>query len=128
MKKYKVSTLTKKLDTIFSKYIRLKHFDKKTQTITCVTCGTKKTSISDIHNGHFMSRRYIPTRWDENNCRPQCVSCNTYNQGRQYLFSLYLGSELSYSLYKKSREKKTFSIDELLEMIKYYENKVSKII
>lgn len=128
MGKRKISRkgLVTKLDTIFSKYIRLSNY--KEGYIECVTCKTKKRSISDIHNGHFMSRRYYPTRWDEDNCKPQCASCNTYNQGRQYLFSLYLGQDLAYTIYKKSRIKKAYTNEEIEALIDYYKQKLDLLV
>ena len=37
-----------------------------------------------------MSRRYEATRYDEKNCAPQCVSCNTFNQGEQFRFGQWI--------------------------------------
>jgi len=129
-KKRKVSRkgLITKLDTIFSKYIRLYYYNTEAGYVECVTCKTKKLSIKDIHNGHFMSRRYYPTRWEEDNCRPQCASCNTYNQGRQYLFSLHLGAELAYEVYKKSRIRKAYTNEELEALVDYYKQALDLLV
>ena len=45
-----------------------------------------QTLEKKIQNGHYMSRRYMSTRFDEDNCRPQCVACNIYNQGNAQMF------------------------------------------
>ena len=71
--------LTEKLDTVFSRYIRLKFSDRHGYC-TCISCG-KPQFWKYIQNGHYMSRRYLSTRWSEDNCRPQCVACNMFNQG-----------------------------------------------
>ena len=84
------SRLVKKLDSIFSKYIRLKH--SKNGICTCFTCG-RKYEVKKIHAGHFMSRRHYSTRWDEENVRPQCYGCNVGNQGKQYEFAINLNNE-----------------------------------
>ena len=43
--------------------------------------------------GHFQSRSFLATRFDEVNCQPQCVGCNMFKQGEQYKFSLGLDSK-----------------------------------
>ena len=77
----------KKADKYFSEYIRRSH--AKNDLCKCITCGAIK-HWKDIHCGHFMSRRYQATRYDEKNTAPQCAGCNTYNQGRQYEFSRWI--------------------------------------
>lgn len=106
--------LVKKLDVVFSKYIRLSNSDKNGYC-TCVTCGNK-FYWKEIQAGHFMSRKHYSTRWDENNVKPQCVACNVYRAGEQYKFSLYLGNNLSEELYIKSKEIRKFTSLELEEM------------
>lgn len=46
-----------------------------------------------MHCGHFASRRFICTRWDPDNTRPQCVKCNIYDSGMQFEFSRRLNLE-----------------------------------
>jgi hypothetical protein len=72
--------LEKKLDRIFSEYVRLKAADENGYC-KCVTCG-KVYHWKEIHCGHFISRAVKATRFNETNCNPQCVNCNTYNQGK----------------------------------------------
>ena len=84
----KRSTLVKKLDKVFSQFIRQRDANSK-GICTCATCS-KQLPIKEIHCGHFMSRRSMATRWHPLNCASQCPSCNTFNQGRQYEFSKYI--------------------------------------
>jgi|TARA_R100001460_G_scaffold81690_2_gene122584 hypothetical protein len=78
--------LIKKIDRIFSKYIRLKHADHA-GNCTCITCGKKaKWDSGQIHAGHFVSRRFLVTRFDERNVYPQCAYCNNWLAGNQYMF------------------------------------------
>lgn len=112
------SRVIKKLDVVFSKYIRLVNADKNGYC-TCVTCN-KKFFWKEIQAGHFMSRKHYSTRWDENNVSPQCVSCNIYRSGEQYKYSLYLGNNLSEELYLKSKEIRKFTTLELEEMYNKY--------
>ena len=82
----------KKLDEIFSQYIRLKHIDSN-GVCRCITCG-KPVFWKDIQNGHYMSRVYRSTRFDENNCRPQCMPCNVFLHGNISKYRKSLVEEL----------------------------------
>ena len=77
-------TLIKKLDTIFSIYIRRKN--SVNEIAQCITCG-KKDHWKKMQNGHFMSRKHYATRWDEDNVEVQCMGCNVYRYGEQYLYT-----------------------------------------
>tara|TARA_R100000935_G_scaffold9559_1_gene19390 strand:- start:274 stop:537 length:264 start_codon:yes stop_codon:yes gene_type:complete len=87
-----------------------------------------------MQNGHFMSRRYYSTRWNEDNCRPQCYGCNCHAQGRSYEFSLNLnkeyGYEISLELLQLSKETVKISNPELIEKTEYYKvlNKAFNIV
>jgi len=76
--------LKKELDRVFSIYIRQK-YDK-----SCYTCG----KVGALQNGHFVPRQYLATRWDENNCRPQCVGCNIFGNGKPLDFEERLKKDL----------------------------------
>ena len=114
--------LVKKLDAIFSEYIRRRY--ARNEIATCVTCG-KKDHWKKLQAGHFMSRKHYSTRWDEDNVEVQCSACNVFRYGEQYLFAKYLGNEKADMLLAKSRETVKFSDPELQEMIDIYKNKVS---
>lgn len=118
-------TIITKLDTIFSQFIRLRY--SKNEISECVTCG-KQDHWKKLQAGHFISRKHYATRWDEDNVEVQCVACNVYRYGEQYLFSKYLGEELSDKLIIKSRSIAKFSDVELLEMIEEYKDKVDKLL
>ena len=98
------SKLVKKLDVVFSQYVRMSNADKN-GFCTCITCGKRGHWKNDgIQAGHFMSRRHYSTRWDEQNVFPQCIKCNMYSQGEQYRYSLFLGKATSDLMHKKSKE------------------------
>ena len=120
------SKVVKKLDAVFSQYIRLSNADKN-GICTCVTCG-KKYHWKQIQAGHFMSRKHYSTRWVEDNVKPQCYGCNVMQQGQQYKFSKYLGNNLSEQLYSKSKEVVKFTTDELQDKITYYSERVKKFL
>lgn len=83
--------LKKELDAIFSKYIRLSFADKDGFVI-CYTC-TKRFFWRQIQNGHFIRRQYLATRFDKRNCRPQCVGCNIFGDGKTVEFAAKLEKE-----------------------------------
>jgi hypothetical protein len=124
MKKPSRKTLVKNLDTIFSIYIRRK--DAINDIATCVTCG-KKDHYKNLQCGHFMSRSNYSTRWEENNVGVQCYGCNISRSGEQYKFSQYLGDMLSNEMFVKSKQTVKFADEDLINLIKYYTEKVSYI-
>jgi len=121
------SKLVKKLDVVFSQYVRLSNADSR-GFCTCVTCGKQgHWKTGGIQAGHFISRKHYSTRWDERNVKPQCVACNVYRSGEQYKYSLYLGNNLSEELYSKSKNIVKFTNVELEELISTYSTKVKKL-
>ena len=89
MRKSKTKKLAKdKADRYYSEYVRRSNSDSNGLT-KCVTCG-KVSHWKNMHTGHFMSRRYESTRYDERNTGVQCVSCNTFHQGRQFRFAQHI--------------------------------------
>ena len=116
-KKVTRTSLIKKLDTVFSIYIRRRY--SMNDIAKCVTCG-KEDHWRKLQCGHFMSRKHMSTRWNENNCQVQCAGCNVFRYGEQYLFSQYLGNNLSEELYKQSKEICKFTDVELQDMIVHY--------
>jgi hypothetical protein len=124
-KKPSRKTIITKLDNIFSQYIRLRY--SKNEISECVTCG-KQDHWKKLQAGHFVSRKHYATRWDEDNVQVQCSGCNVFRYGEQYLFSKYLGVDLSEELLMKSRKIQKFSDSELLDMIELYNEKVNNLL
>ena len=91
VKKEKITPLKTKLDDIFSLYIRLREATDEglVQCFTCGKVGHYKTG--GMQNGHFQSRKHLATRFSEDgNCEVQCIKCNIFDSGQQYIFSLRL--------------------------------------
>jgi len=126
--KVKRSTLVKKLDAVFSQYIRQK--DSVNEIATCVTCG-KKDHWTKLQNGHWASRRHYSTRWDERNCNVQCSGCNVFRAGEIYLYTKYLcskyGDNFPEELYKLSKQSVKFTDADLIEKIEYYQSLLKDI-
>tara|TARA_R110000796_G_scaffold215672_2_gene331674 strand:+ start:1453 stop:1842 length:390 start_codon:yes stop_codon:yes gene_type:complete len=122
-KKLTRSKLVKKLDTVFSQYIRQKN--AVDEISTCFTCG-KKDHWKKLQNGHFQSRKHYSTRWDEINCQVQCAGCNVFKYGEQYVFGKKLdqkfGHGTSERLHLKSKQIIKLADFELEELIIKYKN------
>lgn len=69
------ATLVKKLDKVFSQYIRLRDA-LPNGTFRCISCGRIKP-FEQADAGHFHSRRHMSTRFDELNVSAECRYCLT---------------------------------------------------
>ena len=87
MRKTSKKNYKKKLDTIFSQFIRLRDNGKG-----CYTCGVKKT-WKELQCGHFIPRQYFALRYDERNCHSQCYACNMLYNGQPSKYALNLIKE-----------------------------------
>lgn len=118
----KKSYWVKKLDEVFSRYIRQKYADDFGM-VSCYTCGTKK-HWKEMQNGHYISRGHMATRWEESNCRVQDSACNVFRNGNYVEYSHRLlkeiGEEALDELMAKKKEIKQWSIKEIQEKIDYY--------
>lgn len=74
-KKRKVD-LVKKLDKVFSLYIRLRDTSPN-GFFRCISCGQIKP-FAKADCGHYFSRRHMATRFSELNCHAECSSCNRF--------------------------------------------------
>jgi hypothetical protein len=124
-----LKNLQKEADKWMSLYIRHRYANWKGE-VTCYTCGSRKP-IKDMQNGHFISRAKIPTRYDEDNCRPQCVGCNIYRHGNYTEYSrklvVQLGPTILDRLKKRSNKKlktttRQFYEDNITKYKKLYEH------
>jgi hypothetical protein len=124
-----IGVLTKKLDRIFSVYVRLSGV-KKEHSAQCFTCD-KVLHWREIQCGHFQSRRFYSTRFHVLNCKPQCYACNIGLSGNQYIFGVNLdklhGEGTAESMVRASREVKKFTSAEMMELITMYEDLVGEL-
>lgn len=76
-----------------------------------------------MQNGHWIPRNNLGTRFDEDNCRPQCVGCNMFQKGRPDVFAVNLLKEGVDIEELSSRRYKVFKVDEIWyqERITHYE-------
>ena len=84
-----------------------------------------------MQNGHFQSRSFLATRFNEENCQPQCVGCNMFKQGEQYKFALGLdakyGEGKAEELEVLARTTIKISRIDYEEKISYYKSLVDKL-
>jgi len=123
-----ISKAKKKLDTIFSQFIRLRGCNDEGWG-NCFTCDRLKF-WKEVDCGHFITRAKMSTRWMETNCQFQCKQCNM-NGGQQYVFSKKLdefhGKGTAEAILIASNQMRKFSVHELEEMYQYYKNRVDEI-
>tara|TARA_R100001530_G_scaffold98729_2_gene68593 strand:- start:245 stop:649 length:405 start_codon:yes stop_codon:yes gene_type:complete len=124
-----VSKLKKELDKWFSLYIRLREANEEGIS-QCFTCG-KVDHYKKLQCGHFQSRRYLSTRFNETNCQVQCVGCNMFKAGEQFKFHIYLdakyGEDTSINLQHKAMQSVKITRVEYQEYITYYKNAVNNL-
>ena len=84
-----------------------------------------------MQNGHFQSRRFLPTRFDEENCQVQCPACNVFRYGEQYKFGLALdgkyGEGTAEELEIVARKKTKINRWQYEGEISYYKELVEKL-
>lgn len=117
-----VSSLKKIADKEFSKYVRYRdgEFKRGEWLVECITCGVEKP-LTQMQAGHFVSRKVNALRFEEMNVNAQCVGCNMFKAGEQYLYSKALdmkyGDGAADALMARRHETKKFTIGELEEII-----------
>lgn len=124
-RKVKLSTLKNKLDKIFSEYIRRRDVDDHTGYGKCIDCG-RETPFAEGDAGHFVGRRHLSTRWDEDNVHFQHRYCNRFLNGRQYEYGQALG-ERADELIQKSHQIAKFDATHLQYLIDIYKEKLDAL-
>ena len=121
--------LVKKLDNIFSLYIRLRNANNK--IVECFTCGKKAHYKDNMQCGHFQGRRHYSTRWNITNCQVQCKSCNVFRYGEQHIFGNKLdaiyGVGTADELHIKAKKIVKFSNNDLASLINNYTDLVNSL-
>lgn len=122
VKKPTVRQLIKKLDSVFSIWIRKRDagFDDH---IICFTCGARK-HWKEAQNSHYVSRRHMNTRFYEKNCHSACVACNVFLHGNMDSYALALqrkyGASILEELNGLKHLPKSFTVQELQSLIDKY--------
>lgn len=130
MKQKTVVQLKREADKWWSLATRYRFMDNG--LVECVTCHVLLQPKS-IQCGHFQSRRFNNTRFDERNTAPQCSACNVFRYGEQFKFGRFIdefyGPGTAQELEKEARIPHKFTRQELEEIIqdcktqvKFYES------
>jgi len=113
--------LTKKLDKVFSEYIRKR--DER-----CVTCGTRE----NLQCSHYIGRRAhggYGVRWNEKAAYAQCAGCHFHFHNsspeplRQYIVMMH-GEETIAELEQLAFNPPRLTNEMLKEMIEYYKERL----
>ena len=124
----KSTNLKDKLDKVFSLYIRLRDSDEN-GFCTCYTCG-KVAHYKEMQNGHFWSRTHLSTRFNEDNCKVQCVGCNIFKKGNYIEYTKRLLKELGEEKFNELEQLKNSTVKiskaEYEQMIEHYNQKIKE--
>ena len=109
---------------IFALHIKKTH-SADGEWCNCFTCDKSiKIGTIDCQAGHFISRSYSPVKYDENNVRPQCSTCNGYGNGKPIEFErrlkLEIGDDTVEMLKTMSTNKWKWDRFLLIDMIENY--------
>ena len=120
--------MIKKLDTIFSKFIRLRDTDEYGYG-RCITCG-ETFHYKELECGHFRSCRHKTTRWLPENANAQCTECNQKGDIGAYMIALLNlhGMEVASDIIEKSNRDYKFTKEEYELMYKHYYMKAKKLL
>ena len=96
----------------------------------CITCGRKGDKYS-IQAGHFISRSYNAIKFDERNVNGQCKKCNVLLGGCWDIYYERMVEKYSQKvvdiLMAARNQTKQFTIPELLELEKYFKEKLKSL-
>ncbi|HEY3405418.1 MAG TPA: recombination protein NinG [Ohtaekwangia sp.] len=126
-----LSTLIKKLDTVFSEFIRLRDCDDK-GTVTCFVTG-ERVWWRDSDAAHYIHRAAMTTRYDQMNVHATTKDTNQFEDPfqhekkyREKMVSTY-GLSTVTQLEQRGRELQKFMRHEILELIETYSEKVKQL-
>ena len=105
-----------KIDKVYHEYIRRRDADNDTGYCTCVSCK-KIIHFTESDGGHFISRKHLSTRYDEENVNAQCRKCNR----------LTLGEEVANKLLIKSKQILKLDDTDWLEIFETYRDKLAEL-
>lgn len=121
--------LVKKLDRVFSKYIRLRDV-MPNGYFRCISCGKIKP-IEQGDCGHYHSRTHMATRFEEDNCHCECKACNRMSADHLIAYRENLITKIGFSRVDRlnvlAHSTKHWLDSELEEKIAYYQSEVKRL-
>lgn len=124
-----LKSLEKKLDRVFSEYIRRRDANEG-GTVSCVTCG-KLMHWKECHASHFVKRQHRSTRWDERNVHAQCPRENVYMGGSQDLMAGYILDKYGIAVLEELLELRErivkYTRQDLIDLIEHFNRKIVEL-
>lgn len=111
-RKDSISSLKKKADQVFSKWVRARE-------PYCVTCGSR----NNLQAGHYVSRSWNALRYSEVNVHTQCSGCNIFKRGNMDEYARFLIKKYGPGILNQLAKKKVvhqFTRSELETLISKY--------
>lgn len=122
--------LTKKLDRVFSAYVRLRDV-MPSGVFRCISCGQIKL-FAQGDCGHYHSRTHMATRWDPDNAHMECQGCNRVKSdhliGYRRNLVEKIGLDRVNRLEMLAHSQKHWQDFELQEKIDYFTQEVKRLI
>lgn len=121
--------LVKKLDRVFSAYIRLRDV-MPNGCFRCISCGQiKRFEQGDC--GHYHSRVHMSTRWNPDNCHMECKSCNRISSDHLIGYRRHLVEKIGLDRVNRlevlAHSPKHWADFELKERIDYFTREVKRL-
>ena len=118
---------------VFSRYIRLRDCLRTTGSLEygeCLTCN-ETLEFNQLQAGHFIPGRHNANLFSERGVHSQCRACNILRHGepleyRRQVIILY-GEGADLELEAEAKETKKFTVQELDDLRKHYEEKVVEL-
>lgn len=121
--------LVKKLDKVFSQYIRLRDV-MPSGFFKCISCGKIKP-FAEADCGHYHSRTHMATRFEEDNCHCECKGCNRFSADHLIGYRENLIAKIGFSRVERlnvlAHSQKHWLDCELEEKIAYYKAEVKRL-
>lgn len=118
-----------KLWKAFSIFIRLRDADKNGYC-RCITSG-KLVHWSECDAGHFISRRHMATKYDEQNVHAQGRGDNRFRSGEQLLYAKAIdkkyGPGTADRILARSRGTRKFEQFEIDALTKHYQEEAARL-
>ncbi len=120
--KTKLSTLRRKADETFNRYIRNR------DGLVCISCGT----VGSVDAGHYVATSVSANlRYDERNVNSQCRRCNRFLHGNLEGYAIGLlhkyGTEILEKLHKEKSVICQRTAKDYEEIISTYEEKLKSL-
>ena len=124
-----IPKLTKKLDAVFSRFVRLSGRDRF-GVVKCYTCD-HRADPKTMQAGHWIPRQHRATRWELWNVKPQCYACNMRYGGRPQEFRERMveeyGEEEVQEMALRRHDIRQWTREELKDLIEYFTDRVKEL-